>query len=348
MRVRLAPLLLAGLALAGCSGGGGGETETGAEAGQTVTVTQTETVGGGGAAGGDTFSRIPEIVRKVEASVVSVATDSGEGSGVIWDGDGVVITNWHVVEDAARVNVALASGARFPAKVEAAAERFDLAVLRIEREGLPAARFRADLPAVGELAIAMGNPAGFEDSVTAGIISGRHRAIPSGGTTPALVDLLQTDAAISPGNSGGALVDRNGEVVGINVAYIPPDTGSVALGFAIPSPTVVRVVRQLLESGRAEVAVMGVSPAQVTPELAAQLGLGVDSGVAVQEVTADSGAERAGVRAGDVIVGIDGKRIETVEDLFADLNTRRPGQRVSVVIVRDGDRRTVQITLGAA
>jgi S1-C subfamily serine protease len=341
-------LALLALALAGCSGGGdGGDGET-AAGGETVTVVRTETTDGGGSPATAFGEGIPDLVDEVEPSVVSVETDVGEGSGVIWSEDGVVVTNAHVIEGAAQVRVALASGARFPAEVVADDRRFDLAVLRIDRDGLPAARFGTDLPRVGELAIAMGNPAGFEQSVTAGIISGLHRAIPSGGTTPALVDLIQTDAAISPGNSGGALVDGDGQVIGINVAYLPPSQGAVALGFAIPGATVVRVVEQLLSQGRAEVAVLGIRPVQVTPELDAQLGLGVEHGAGVQQVTPGSGADRAGVEPGDVIVSIDGKRIETVEDLFADLNRRRPGQRVSVVIVRDGDRRTVTVTLGAA
>jgi S1-C subfamily serine protease len=352
MRARLAALVLTALALAGCSGGDGDE-ESAATAPAT-TVTRTVTIGGGatGASSpseGDVFARIPEVVREVEPSVVSVTTDAGEGSGVVWSENGVIVTNQHVVAGASRVNVVLASGASFRARIEAAERRFDLAVLRIDRVGLPAAEFREDLPEVGELAIAMGNPLGFEESVTAGIISGRHRSIPSGGTTPALVDLLQTDAAISPGNSGGALVDAESRVVGINVAYLPPQqTGAVALGFAIPAATVVRVVRQLLETGRAKVAILGIQPVQVTPELATQFGLGVDHGAAVEDVSSGGGAARAGIRPGDVIVSLDGKRIETVEDLFAELNRRKPGDRVSVVVVRDGDRRTFDVTLGAA
>jgi serine protease DegQ len=343
-----AVLALAALALAGCSGGDD-ESEQPAAA-QTVTVTRTETAEASSpaAAGAAGFEAIPGIVDEVEPSVVSVSTDVAEGSGVIWSDDGVVVTNDHVVQGAAEVAVVLASGARLPARVEAGDQRFDLAVLRVERDGLPAASFQEELPDVGELAIAMGNPAGFEQSVTAGIISGLHRSIPSGGRTPALVNLIQTDAAISPGNSGGALVDGEGDVIGINVAYLPPTQGAVALGFAIPGETVVRVVRQLLEKGRVDYAVLGVQGLiQITPQLDEQLGLGVDYGAGIEEVAPGSGAARGGIRPGDVIVSLDGKRIETVEDLFAELNQRRPGERVSVAVVRDRERRRVTVVLGA-
>jgi S1-C subfamily serine protease len=225
-----AALALAAVALAGCSGG---DDEPEPESTRTVTVTRTETAAGGSPTASDGFAAIPGVVDAVEPSVVSVSTDVGEGSGVIWSADGVIVTNAHVVQGAAEVTVVLASGARLPAQIEAGDQRFDLAVLRVERDGLPAARFQQSPPDVGELAIAMGNPAGFEQSVTAGIISGLHRSIPSGGQTPALVNLIQTDAAISPGNSGGALVDGDGDVIGINVAYLPPTQGAVALGFEI-------------------------------------------------------------------------------------------------------------------
>jgi serine protease DegQ len=340
-----AALALTAVALAGCSGG---DDEPEPESAQTVTVTRTETARSPTGAASDGFAAIPGVVDDVEPSVVSVATDVAEGSGVIWSDDGVIVTNAHVVQGASEVSVVLASGARLPATIEARDQRFDLAVLRVERDGLPAARFQQVLPDVGELAIAMGNPAGFEQSVTAGIISGLHRSIPSGGQTPALVNLIQTDAAISPGNSGGALVDGEGGVIGINVAYLPPTQGAVALGFAIPGETVVRVVEQLLEKGRVDYAVLGVRGLiPITPQLDQQFALGVDYGAGIEQIDPGSGAARAGIRPGDVIVSLDGKRIETVEDLFAELNQRRPGERVSVTVVRDGKRRRVTVVLGA-
>jgi S1-C subfamily serine protease len=343
--VRPGPLALAlvflGLA-SGCTGGDDDRSESRLAPAATTTRQSATT---GTSDSDDTFGRIPEIVDQVEPSVVAIVTDRGEGSGVIWDDEGAVVTNNHVVAGASEVEVVLASAARLPAEIEATDERSDLAVLRVDREGLPAARFRSSGPDVGELAIAMGNPLGFEQSVTAGIVSGVHRSIPSGGQTPALVDLIQTDAPISPGNSGGALVDANGEVIGISVAYIPPQQQAVSIGFAIPSSTVVSVVRQLLERGEVERAFLGVVVVPITAELADQLGLDVEFGVGVESVGDGSAAARVGIRAGDVIVTIDGKAIRAVEDLYAELNRRRPGERISVGIVRDEDRRTVEVTL---
>lgn len=344
MRTRLVLLALASLAFAACSGSDGDDEAT-------TTVTRTETVSLGTSRPiirGGSFDRIPEVVDRLEPSVVAVVTNSGEGSGVIWDDQGAIVTNHHVIAGASRVEVALASGARLRASVEASDVRSDVAVLRIEREGLPAAQFRQELPDVGELAIAMGNPHGFEQSVTAGIVSGLHRSIPSGGTTPALIDLIQTDAAISPGNSGGALVNADGEVIGINVAYLPPlESGSVAIGFAIPAATVVSVVRQLLETGEVQHAYLGVIyGTQVTPDLNQAFGLGVDAGVSIEAVEPDTPAAQAGMQPGDVIVSVDGKAIRTQEDLIAELNRRRPGAEVTVGVFRDGERRRLEVTLG--
>jgi S1-C subfamily serine protease len=348
LRVSVLVALVAACLATGCDAG---EEEPSAEdlgAPTTVIRTETETVGAGtaGAEDGGGFGRIPEVVDEVEPSIVTVTTDTGEGSGVIWDADGVVVTNNHVVEGAQAVEVVLASGARLEAEVEATDPLSDLAVLRVDREGLPAAEFAGGLPRVGELAIAMGNPLGFEQSVTAGIVSGLHRAIPSGGQTPALIDLIQTDAAISPGNSGGALVNDEGEVIGINVAYLPPgQSGAVSIGFAIPAATAVSVVRQLLETGEVERAFLGITPLEVTPELSEQFGLGVDRGVAVESVEPGSAAARGDLRGGDVIVSIDGTTIANVEDLFALLRRRKPGDDVSVMVVRDGERRRLELTL---
>ncbi|HZB59845.1 MAG TPA: trypsin-like peptidase domain-containing protein, partial [Actinomycetota bacterium] len=175
------------------------------------------------AAAGD----IPGVVRKVEPSVVTIAHDQGTGSGVVWSKDGVVVTNAHVVGDVERVEVAFFDGRRADGRVRATDPDTDLAVVDVERGDLQPATFQKTLPAVGELAVAMGSPLGFQNTITAGIISGLHREIPGSAEQGirSLVDLIQTDAAISPGNSGGALVNGQGEVVGINVAYIPPEQG---------------------------------------------------------------------------------------------------------------------------
>jgi S1-C subfamily serine protease len=200
------------------------------------------------------------------------------------------------------------------------------------------------LPVVGELAIAVGNPLGFENTVTAGIISGLQRAIPgSGASTQSLVDLIQTDAAISPGNSGGALLNGAGEVVGINVAYIPPQARAVSIGFAIPSPTVIDVVTQLLDDGEATHAYLGFQPARVTPQIAQQLGLERQDGVLVLDVTPGGPVDRAGVQPGDVIVRIAGSEVPTLEALFAELRSLEPGQQVDLTVARDGQEQVLEV-----
>ncbi len=296
--------------------------------------------------GGDMFGRIPTIVRQVQPSVVSVLTDSGQGSGVVWSRDGTIVTDDHVVADASRIQVAFADGRRVAARVRAADQITDLAVLQADRKGLPAARFATSLPVVGDLAIAMGNPLGFENSVTAGIVSGLGREIPgSAPQSQALVDLIQTDAPISPGNSGGALVAADGKVMGINEAFIPPGQGAVSIGFAIPAPTVVGVVTQLLANGKVSHAYLGVSTTAITPEIASEFGLSQTSGALVTDVQAGQAAAKAGVQPGDVIVSLGGKDVASPEDLVAALRAHKPGERVPLVVVRGGDRRTLTATL---
>jgi S1-C subfamily serine protease len=290
---------------------------------------------------------IPQLVRDVEPSVVAVLTDFGEGSGVIYDADGLIVTNNHVVDQARQVRVQLADGERLDAEVIATDPLSDLAILRVQRGGLPAATFAEELPDIGEIAVAIGNPLGLENTVTAGIVSGLHRAVPAGPLTPlSLVDLLQTDAAISPGNSGGALINAEGQVIGINVAYLPPgESGAVSIGFAIPSPTVLDIVGQLLETGEVEYAFLGVQPTELTPQIAEQLDVGVDEGVLIQSIVPNSPAERAGLQPGDVIVDIGGRPTREVTDLFAALRQYGAGDEVDVRVVSGGREQTVRVRL---
>ena len=264
------------------------------------------------AAAGD----IPGIVRRVEPSVVTIQHDQGTGSGVVWSKDGVVVTNAHVVGEVREVQVAFFDGQRVDGRVRATDPDTDLAVVEVERDDLQPATFQPAPPVVGELAVAMGSPLGFQNTITAGIISGLHREIPGSAEQGirSLVDLIQTDAAISPGNSGGALVNGRGEVVGVNVAYIPPEQGAVAIGFAIPGATAVDVVGQLLRNGRATHSYLGVQPDQVTREVAAQLGLDQARGVVVLAVIAGGPAAKAGLRPGDVITEVAGKPVASAKE----------------------------------
>jgi len=295
-----------------------------------------------------TFAEVPQLVEDVRLSIVSVLVEgnqgSGIGSGVVWSEDGEIVTNNHVIEGAQQVRVALASGEQLDAEIVAADPVTDLAVVQVD-SSLPAAEFSPDLPEVGELAVAIGSPLGFENTVTAGVISGLHRSLPGGVQTPALIDLVQTDAPISPGNSGGALVTAGARVTGINVAFIPPEARAVSIGFAIPSPTVIDVVRQLIETGEAEHTFLGIIPGPVTPEVAQQLGLEVEEGVGVLEVVEGSPADEAGLQPGDVIVQMADENISTVVDLFEVLREYEPGDSVNVTFVRGNEERQVEVTL---
>jgi serine protease DegQ len=356
------PLLL----VAGCSKGTnktstspGGETGNSAPAAaatgtptgtatRTPATTSTPSSGGASITAQDLSAIFPPIVDDVRPSVVTIIANSrqgqGEGSGVVWDSESHIVTNNHVVEGSTSLQVVLASGETLDASVVATDPLTDLAVVKVDRKLAPA-QFASELPPVGSIVLAIGSPLGFENSVTQGIISGVHRSIPSGGSTPALVDLLQTDAAISPGNSGGALVGVDRKLVGINVAYIPPSSSAVAIGFAIPATTVSDVVPQLIKNGKVEHAFLGIEPRPLTPQIASQLGLSTAQGVLVYDVSSGSAADKAGLKQGDIITNFDGKDIKSVEDLYAALKPKNPGDKVTLTVVRDNKSQDLSVTL---
>ena len=298
-------------------------------------------------ASGSSSGSVVDVVSRLEPSVVTITTSEGLGSGVIYRADGVIVTNAHVVGSASQVGVSFADGSQVPGQVTGTDDITDLAVVKVPRTGLPAVAVRQDLPSAGETALAIGSPLGFENTVTEGIISGVGRQIPASATGGRpLVDLIQTDAAISPGNSGGALIDRQGRLVGLNEAYIPPSAGAVSLGFAIPASTVVDVADQLLRNGKVAHPFLGVSVATLTPQIATALGMKVDTGALVRAVQRSSPAAKAGVRPGDVIVAFNGRAVKTVGDVYAGLRTVNPGDTVTLGLNRSGNAMDVRVTLG--
>ena len=197
-------------------------------------------------------------------------------------------------------------------------------------------------------AVAIGSPLGFQGSVTAGVISGLHRDIPGAAPeSPSLVDLIQTDAPISPGNSGGALLDNRGRVVGVNEAYIPPVAGAVSLGFAIPSATVLDITEQLLQRGAASHPYLGVSIGRVTAAIQRELDTGVDHGALVMGLDRGGPAADAGLRPGDIIVEVADREVRTVEELLAALRGTEPGQSYPVDVFRGGERLEIPVTIGS-
>lgn len=294
----------------------------------------------------DLAGGIPQIVENLAPSVVTIFTDGGLGSGVVYSADGLILTNEHVVSGQTEVEVAFADGQRVKGTVKATDPVTDLALVQADRTGLPKPTFQTTLPKVGEGAIVLGSPLGFENTATAGIISGLHRSIPdSASSSLSLVDLIQTDAPISPGNSGGAVVNMRGEVIGISEAYIPPSAGAVALGFAIPAATAVEVAEQLLADGTAEHAYLGLTPGELTPQVAGQLGIDASGGVVVLAVEGDGPAGRAGIRPGDVLESMEGVDLTTPEKLLAELRNRNPGDNVTFKVKREDQSQDVKVEL---
>ena len=274
----------------------------------------------------------------------------GMGSGVIYRSDGYIITNNHVVEGSRYVEVAFADGAIERGQVVGTDPTTDIAVVKVDRDGLPAASFASRDPIVGQTAVAVGSPSGFESTVTSGIISGTGREVPAeytGGTqATSLVDLVQTDAAISPGNSGGALADREGWVIGINVAYLPPaETGAENIGFAIPSATAISVADQLIENGEAVHPYLGVYLSDLTQDTASKFGSPVDSGALVAKVESDGPADAAGIQRGDVVTAAGSEEVRSSGDLLSALRNYLPGDTVGLKVLRNDEKTTLQVNL---
>ena len=339
-----AVLLTASLALTACTGSTPPPEPTGSAAtGSAATPTPGTTVAAPApAAVGD----IPQLVENLAPSVVTIFTEGGVGSGVVYSEDGLILTNEHVVRGNTTVEVGFADGQRVEGTVKATDPVTDLALVQADRTGLPKPVYQTDLPRVGETAVVLGSPLGFENTATAGIISGLHRGIPgSASNSLSLVDLIQTDAPISPGNSGGAVINMRGEVIGISEAYIPPSAGAVSLGFAIPAATAVEVAEELLADGTAEHSYLGLTPGALTPQIARQLGTDASTGVVVLAVDDDGPAGRAGVRPGDVLESMEGVELATPEKLLAELRNRNPGETVAVKVKREDQSLDLKVDL---
>ena len=284
-----------------------------------------------------------KVVKAVSPAVVQIETASGLGSGIVFDGQGDIVTNAHVVGTDTKFTVTFADGRRVSATLVGKFVPDDLAVVKVAGAGVaPAVFANSDVVRVGQLAIAIGNPLGFRSSVTEGIVSAIGRTVPeqTGATLPGVI---QTSAAINPGNSGGALVDINGRVIGIpTLAAVDPQFGSTAagIGFAIPSNMVKDIATQLAKDGK------------VTDSHRAYLGVRIgdtsdQSGVIVGTITAGGPAEQAGIKVGDEIISLAGKPTPTSTELGTTLAGLKPGQVVQVGIQhQDGTKATVSLTLG--
>jgi putative serine protease PepD len=304
-------------------------------------------------------SSLAEISKKVEPSVVSITTGSGEGSGVIMSEDGYVLTNNHVVASAQgdTVTVVFDNGKSARATIVGTDPKTDLAVVKAEGvSGLAAATFGdSGSVQVGDTVLAIGSPLGLQGSVTAGIISAKDRTIRTGGeqqpdspfpsqqqqqSTTSLSGLLQTDAPINPGNSGGALVNTNGEVIGINsaIATSGQGNGNIGVGFAIPSNKAKDVADTLRSGGKVSHPVLGVSVSEND----------TGTGALVSAVTPNSPAAQAGLQQGDIVTEFDGQAVNDSDALVAAVQSHKVGDRVELKYTRDGAEKTATVTLAEA
>ncbi|MCJ7438185.1 MAG: trypsin-like peptidase domain-containing protein, partial [Acidimicrobiia bacterium] len=294
---------------------------------------------------------VAAIIQKDEPAIVAITTGGGPGSGnggagtgFVITQDGYIVTNNHVAESAAKIEVAFTNGEIASAKIVGTDPSADLAVLKVDRTGLPTVELGdSDAVQVGDEVVAIGNALALEGglSVTRGIISGTDRDVDTE-VGSSLVGMLQTDAAINPGNSGGPLLDAQGRVLGINTAIANPASAQ-NVGFAIPISRAKPIIEDL-RLGRAAT-FLGVSTRNVTPAAARELDLKVDAGAYVAKVTAGTPAKDAGIQEGDVIVEIGGKTIEDSGDVQTAVREHRPGDKVTVVVDRKGERKTLDATL---
>jgi serine protease Do len=283
------------------------------------------------------------VTRQASPAVVGIQTGPGSGSGVIIRPDGVILTNAHVIGNATQVRVSLADGTELNGTVLGRDPRIDIAVVRVAGQNLPVAPLAdSDLLEVGQLAIAIGNPLGFERTVTRGIVSGLNRALGA-----QLDELIQTDAAINRGNSGGPLLNSSGQVIGINTAVIRPDIAT-GLGFAVPINLARDVADQLLTTGVIRRAFLGILVENITPEISAQYRLPVRQGILIVQVEGGTPAAAAGLRRGDIITQLDGMPINTGGDLRRFLRQRQPGAMVTITGVRGNQPLNLQTRLGEA
>jgi len=270
------------------------------------------------------------------------------GSGVIIDAaDGYILTNHHVVKDAEEVTIVLQDRREIPAQVIGSDAATDIALLQIDAAGLKAVPISdSDTLRVGDYVAAIGNPFGIGQTVTTGIVSALSRQ--TGINADGYEDFIQTDASINPGNSGGALVDYDGNLVGINSAIISPAGGNVGIGFAVPINMAMSIVEQLLEYGEIRRGMLGVRITDLTPDVVEALDLEVSAGAVVSSVEPDSPAQAAGIEAGDVIVAVDEHIIKSASDLRNTIGLTRAGEEVAIGLVRENRRLDFDVRIGNA
>lgn len=298
-----------------------------------------------------------DLYNRLNPSVVVIFTDSGQGSGFVFDNNGHVVTNNHVIAGAQEIQVIMADGKALDATLVGRDPGSDLAVLKVD----PTAATLNPIPLgnsgavqVGQIVVALGSPFGLQSTMTTGIVSAIDRTFP-GAQQFQIPDIIQTDAAVNPGNSGGPLVDIYGNVIGVNTAIESPVRGSSGIGLAVPSNIVAVIVPQLIENGRASTPWVGISGAGLTQDMIREMGLNIEGGILVAAVLENGPADRAGLipsdangLGGDIIIAIDNAPIGTVEDLLGHLvQETQVGQTITLSVIRDGAPISLSLTLEA-
>jgi putative serine protease PepD len=328
--------------------GGGAATYAALSSGNTKTVVRQVTVDDSQPASSSSGLSVNAIYQRTHKGVVEITvsgrtqespfggqTQQAQGSGFVYDSEGRIITNEHVVDGAQSVSVKFWNGKSYDATVVGTDPSTDLAVLDVDAPASvlsPLPLGDSDKVQVGNTVVAIGSPFGLEQTVTAGIVSALHRQMTSPNNFT-IDNSIQTDAAINHGNSGGPLINSSGDVIGVNAQIASDSGGNEGVGFAIPSNTAKSIVSQLIDSGKVEHAFLGVRLQDAS------------GGAEVTLVQANTPAQRAGLRAGDVISQVDGKRVVTADELRAAVNAKSPGDRVSLTYRRDGETHTVRVTL---
>src|ERR1043166_678272 len=267
------------------------------------------------------------------------------GSGVIVTQDGYILTNHHVIEGADQIKIDLNDNRTLDARVIGSDAPSDLAVLKINASGLPVLTLGdSDRTRIGDVVLAIGNPLGIGQTVTMGIISAKGRQ--TGLSNGSFEDFLQTDAPINQGNSGGALVSTNSELIGINSQILSPSGGSIGLGFAVPSNMARTVMEQLVKTGRVRRGQLGITVLKIPSEEASKLGVTQGPGVVVYQVQSGSGADRAGLRRGDVITALNGTAVTDANSFRNAIAGTAPGTQVTLTVKRNGSEQQVRATLG--
>jgi Do/DeqQ family serine protease len=267
----------------------------------------------------------------------------GTGSGVIISEDGYIVTNNHVIQDATELEITLNNKKSYKATLVGTDQKMDIALLKIKAdEKLPYSTFAdSDQVRVGEWVLAVGNPYNLNSTVTAGIVSAKARNL----DTKGIQSFIQTDAAVNPGNSGGALVNTRGELIGINTMISSPTGSYAGYSFAVPSNITRKIIEDLMEFGDVQRGMLGIEGGELTSKVSKDIGIKDTEGFYVSKVTKNSGAEKAGIKEGDIIKKLDSQKISTYSELSGYINTKRPNDKIQVTFVRDGATKVVPVTL---